>query len=289
MKKVNEGNICTARVTRAWLNQPGVLQAEITSETEFITTGQERRDHFNSASKSWLQRQLQLWQEQTSNSVKVAAPGHPLEIICGDCCLILKIEGIRYIVSTYRDIMPQGWLIPGGVPDNIEQLFSPKEIAEKEVAEEILIGDIHNRVYFLQSRQETEINIEKWGLKPTAMIPLSIKELTWKNKGDAQTLLLKTPDRQVRLDDVVIFIDPEIASAVLTLYWEIEIPFSLKELRLFDGESHWEHPDISLNRVIRLVPVGREKPVAIFSSGQNILGEGWITETTKKQALQEKS
>ena len=69
----------------------------------------------------------------------------------------------------------------------------------------------------------------------------------------------------------------------ITLYWEINLPIGLEELRIFDGEKK-ERTGALINRPIRLTT---EDGVlaAIFSQGENILSAGWITEAEKGRAV----
>jgi len=190
-------NFCTARATEAWLQKKAkkeraVLYVELDGNTEFITNGRERREHFRSIDSAWLEKQL----KKDSKDIRIADLDHPLEVISGDVCLILKIEGEKYILSQYRDIEPIGWLIPGGLPKNLEELCYPIDVATREVREEVLIADTSGRVYTLgeQTEQLTR-NIKLWDLSPSEIVPLSKKNIFLERTGLAQPLNYVQPSR----------------------------------------------------------------------------------------------
>ncbi|MFH1841354.1 MAG: hypothetical protein ABH800_01165 [Candidatus Nealsonbacteria bacterium] len=280
-------NIFTAEATNAFLtkyeNGEKVLFVKLNENTKVITNGKERKEHLKSA-KPWTAKKLESWTNSSEiGTVRIASSDNPLEIIAGDACLILEIENHQYIVSTYRDIYPKGWLIPGGLPVNLKELLNPAAVAIREVSEEILIGDTSENLYSLGD-QKNVINL--WGFNSRYIMPLDIEYVLPQNTGDAQTIHIETPKEEKTIKNVI-FIDPEIASVALTIYLKVKLPIKLDELMLFDGETHWERPDFPLNRPVRITPLGKNSPVAVFSRGQNILSADWITKKSKEQTCKE--
>ncbi|GEM_PF-4605868 len=287
--------ILTARATEAYLAREvdgSTLTAKITDLTEVLTTSRERREHFKTADKMWLSRQLEKW-NNGDNYVVIATRDHPLEVITNDVCLLLTIEGIPYLVSTLRDIAPIGWLISGGCPNNFSELKAPHEIAFREVCEEVLIGDVNGNAYtFGLLDEHVQMLFSKLGLslgpsiKRLSLETIKPKRQSGKN-ADASWFHLHTQTSKFSLDtcvhNAVIDIDPEIASACTTLYCNITLPTSmcLQDLRLYDGE---ELPDgTMLKRPMRLTKKDGAC-IALFIQGQYVpVTGGWITETSAKQ------
>lgn len=266
--------LLTVRCTNAWLER-STLFVELSEDDEIFTNSRERITHFESIETRWLQNQLASQDEK----VMIATPDHPLEVLTGDVCPILQIEEEDYILSFYRDIMPQGWLIPGGCPRSLDELLNPKLIAVREAAEEILIGDKSGNVYPLpDSKIQLEANLEAWKLESNTIIPLNIKEVPLKWEG-ITALVIRTKDKETKTEGSFT-VDPFIGAVDLTLYWRIELPVKLSELKIWDGERL---PDRPLNRPARLTDrKGRTK--ALFSGGNNILSASWMNPETRTRA-----
>ena len=283
LKEVAEGrvNLLTVKTTAAWLErepEPN-LHIVIDDTMEALTSSGDRKEHFKTAS-TWLKEQLEKWQNPLVSKIEVATAEHPLEVVCGDVAPILVIKGKKYLVSFFRDIEPVGWLVPGGCPRNREELLNPRQLAVRECGEELLIGDKRGRIYnFLPSSAEVIETIQAWKLEPVDFISLSPKELP-PAKGHAQNLVMEYHDTKKWTKNVNVTIDHQTASVAITLYWEINLPIGLEELRIFDGEK----TGALINRPIRLTT---EDGVlaAIFSRGENILSAGWITEAEKGRAI----
>ena len=286
LREIAEGRVdlLTVRTTEARLERNSmetILQVIIDGDMEVLTTSKERKEHFETAS-SWLKEQLKRWNHPKISRVEVATFEHPLEVVTGDVAPILVIEGKKYLVSFYRDILPTGWLIPGGCPRVREELIRPRPLAVRECSEEVLISDTKGRVYnFFPSSTELEENIQAWGLKPTELVSLLPKELLSPG-GDARNLVIMDGDQERWTRDVKVVVDTQIASVSITLYWEITLPIKFEELKIFDGEKF---PDKTLiNRPVQLTDESGSR-IAIFSRGQNILAAGWISEGEKERAI----
>lgn len=287
--EVIEGRVLllTIRTTEAWLEGPN-LYIVVNEEMEALTTSKEREVHFETAS-NWLKEQLKKWEEKKESKVEVATVKHPLEVVTGDVAPILVIEGKRYLISVYRDIPPEGWLMPGGCPRTREELFNPKPLAIREGAEEILISDKEGRVYNLfPSTTGMEENIQALELEPKEIISLPVTELLPSeielppSASHAQNLIMRFNGQERQTKDVSVTVDDSCASVAITRYFEITLPFNLSELKLFDGEKF---PNGTLiNRPVRLTDEGGRE-VAIFSRGQNILAAGWISKAETKRAV----
>ncbi len=290
-KRLNEfiegrtGQFLTAKTTKAWLEKFGqkkTLHVVLKNDSEILTTSKERKKHFENVDREWFEKQLKKWNREKTKRIEIATPDHPLEVITGDTCPVLKIEGERYILSFYRDITPQGWLIPGGCPRNFQELLNPKIVAQREFCEEVLIGDIQGKVYYFHSiSDELKENFESWRLEPTEIKPLFGRELSLE-KGHANNLDIRIGDKGEKTKDISIFVDSEIASVSATVYWEGKLRIKLSDLRLFDGERLKDGS--LLNRPVRLTNIRDESLAAIFVHGQNILSARWITTATEKRA-----
>lgn len=277
--------LLTIRVTEAWLVKEPVetLYVELNENLEVLTSSGERKKHFETASSDWFQKQLEEWSKPEITKVRIADPDHPLEAITADVCLTLRIEGKEYIVNIFRDIYPKGWLIPGGCPRNLEEVFNPRVTAGREMCEEVLIGDTRGRAYsFCPSRVELMENIQSWNLTPAKIVPLSTEEL-YPKRGDAQNLILRMGDRETRTENINVTIDPQTASIPVTLYWRISLPIKLSELQIFDGEKREKDRSL-INRAVRITDKGGSV-AAIFVSGQNILLADWVTQKTRERVI----
>ena len=220
--------------------------------------------------------------------MQIASVDHPLEVVIGFVCPVLVLDQKEYILSFYRDILPMGWLIPGGCPSTFEELFHPRTVASREACEEVLITDANGVVYHpevanIDAGHIARENCSAWRLEPTAMQFVQLEEFTPESTQvrDASSIVFLLDGEEVRVENVAVTIDPEIASASIVLYWKMHLPISLSELRLFDGEKL---PDGTLlNRPVRLTPVEGGDPIVIFSRGQSILAADWITEAQRRQ------
>lgn len=271
------------RTTNAWLlkeEQKKILQVEIDEDSEIITNNKEGFAQFQNIQPEWFQNQLVYWNKLRVSKVRIASPEYPLNVLLANICLVLVIEGKEYLLSFYRDISLQGWNMPGGCPKNLEEIFSPRAVAIRETCEEVLLGDANGRFYFFGfSKVEIEHGLDAWDLKPKEIVSLSPKELSF-GKGDAQNLVLEMPDRETRIENIVLTIDPYYALFWITLYWRLTLPIKLSELRIFDGEQ--KRDGSLLNRVVRLTTKDGEI-AAMFVYGQNIFSADWSNPAIKKQ------
>ncbi len=265
--------LLTVRCTKAWLTKdPGpTLYVSISPEMEVLTSLRERNEHIKSASPR-LKEALSIWEASCATSIEIASPEHPLEVITGDIVLTLILEGRKYLLSVFRDIPPIGWSTPGGCPRNLAELLDPKVLGRREGAEEVLIFDKEGKVYNpYPFKEETEKIVQLWKLAPKDWVSVPAKELPAKGRH-TQCLVIDYGGQQKRIDDINITIDPDTATVFSTIYWEVNLPIKLEDLRLFDGEL--ADDGTLLNRSIRLTD--EEKNVAaIFSHGHNILLFGW--------------
>ena len=279
------GYFITVRATQVWLEKkPDTLYALLKEDSEIMTDSEERKRHFDSADSEWFEKdRLERWDNSSFPMINVAGENHPLEVVTGDVCPILEIEEKEYILSFFRNIPPIGWLIPGGCPKNLEELLSPSTIAERELCEEVIIGDIDNNFYSV-CVSETELieNLHFWGIEPKEIIPVESRQVSFK-KGQAQRLVLEMENNEMKItEDVAVDVDTQNATISVTLYRKIMLPLKLSSLRLFDGEK--KKDGSLLNRPVRLTEVGSGKVVAIFVSGQNILSSGWHSQRMKELA-----
>ena len=262
------------------------LCVAIDEEMEVLTSSRERRQHFSTVSP-WLESQMKKWEKERPDSLLVGQQEQPLEIICGDTAVILNIEGRKYLVSFFRDIYPVGWLVAGGCPRSRKEILDVKSLAVREGSEEIIVGDIHNKIYQLfPSREEIEENIRILNLKVNEIVRLPAKEIP-PARGDAQNLKIVFNGQETEIKGVNVTVDYEIASVAVTFYYEVELPITLDELRIFDGELL---PDKTpLHRPVQLTD-GNGNQVAIFSRGYNILATKsgkpeWISEGERQRAV----
>lgn len=285
----NEENLLTLRATKASLSlQRGTSQRQlivhVSDEMEVITSARERREHFKTADRQWLENQLSLWENGVP--VDIGTDDHPLEVITGDACPLLVINGEEYIPSILRDIPPVGWLLPGGCPQNFDEVLDPNSAALREMREELLMGDITGRVYSFHDTNDgvvrarfTAIGVESMGIE---MISVG---RSMPRMGDADELAITYKGDMFHAMNPV-FIDPEIASTAVTLYLRLHVPIkSLEYLRLFDGEVL---PNgTALKRPVRLLKKNGSF-AALYLNGNYVpTTGGWITETTGRQAMME--
>lgn len=257
------------------------LLVEIEENPEVILAQKEGQAHAEACSSDWFKRRLEAFRAGDSEEVVIADSQNPLIVNVGDVCLILRIEGKDYLVSFYRDIHLQGWVIPGGNPTNFEEVFDPKTVAFREAREELIIGDTQRTFYFIGVfKKELELNIERWKSTPKKIISLPYQELFFEN-GDAQNLILQMPGRgATKIENVNVTVDPYYVAVFLTFYLQVELPIKLSELCLFDGETL---PGGGLlNRLVRLIDKKGEI-AAIFTYGQNVLSADWNNPATKKR------
>lgn len=297
-KKLNEVKGDTdqllVRTTEAYLkkeNQEGkeikTLYVKIEENSESMTNFKERRKHFKTAEREWLENRLKEFKSPEAKEVEVADSKRPLEIITGDVFLILQIKSKDYSLGFFRDIEPIGWLIPGGCPENLEEVFNPKTVAARELCEEVIIGDIYGKIYSLGGSQKNLVeNLHSWNLEPEEITPLETKEVSFE-KGQAQNLVIRKGGREEKIENVAVGIDSQNASVSITLYRRAILPgkLSLSELRIFDGERREDGS--LLKRPVRLKRIEAKKdepPDAIFVSGNNILLVDWHTSIIEELA-----
>lgn len=276
----------TVRAKMASLQRPRdkrVLIVDLMDNDEVITSLRERREHFKMVSDSsvWLEKQLTWWRDGIP-SVSVATPHQPLEVITGDACPLLVINEEEYVPSILRDIPPVGWLLPGGCPENLEELLHPDRVALREAREELLVGDIMGCGYsFHSDEKEVRAGLAAIGVEPTEIKMISV-ERPEPNIGDADELVMRWRDNVVRTT-APIFVDPEIASTAATLYLRLYVPVNnLEELRLFDGEVL---PNgTALRRPVRLLKKDGSFAALYMNGNYMPVTGGWITETTGRQS-----
>jgi len=286
-------DLLTVRTTNASVFQ-NQLVVHLNLDPEVLTTSRERREHGQIDNHDWLRRQLEkVAQSSTMTTIPVAdlLTYHPLEILTGDICVILIIEGKRYVVSFLRDIWPVGWLSPGGCPKSFTELLNIVAVATREICEELIITDSDDNVYSLVSPQdetrqeEIQRILRLYGHKQEFNFRRArVRELS-PYPGHANRLIIYQGEKQLcDIGNLNLSIDPLTASVAATLYWEIELPIPLTKLQLFDGELL---PDGSLlNRPIRLTqrvalseaPSNEKDEVAaLFCRGINVLNTDWLS------------
>ncbi|MDO8424390.1 MAG: hypothetical protein Q7S70_00440 [bacterium] len=281
-------DLLTLRCTRAWLSNEGerVLYLKMGENPEVLTTSRERKAHHKEAraySTKWFRSQLEKWKAGTQ-SVEIATLEHPLETITGDMCLILAIEGVDYEVNIHRDIFPIGWLLPGGCPKNLGEVFDPRATAIRKGIEEVLIADSDGDVYCFDPEGKTVADYKVWGMKSSKVVLATPRDFLPPDKGDAQSIVIEMDGERHEKHKIqmAVQVDPDIGSIQSTIYRRVELPMRLSELRLFDGEVNGKK--IPLNRPVRLRTQDRRVSM-IFVSGQDVLNDGWITDRTRYQSL----
>ena len=188
-------DLLTIRTTEAYLTRSPVktLEVFLDEDSEILTSSREREVHFTENSPGWYNLRLNKWRQGEVDKIRIATIQHPLEVVTGDICLILVIEGKEYALSVFREV---GWLLPGGCPKNLEEVFYPSLTAQREIAEEILIGDTEGRIYILSCLEETLDQVietaHKWKLEPEdrSIVTLPYEEV-FPEKGDATSLIMK--------------------------------------------------------------------------------------------------
>ena len=285
-----DGNfdVLTVRCTNAELERRDghtLFSMNISEEMEVLISSKERREHRRQFSP-WLDKQLQLWNEQKSHTlkIKVATKDHPLEVITGDTGLFLNIEGIRYRYSTFRDIEPIGWIIPGGCPRSKAELFDPRNLSDRECAEEALIADCNGNVYnFSKFTDAVNKNIDDWqkkGINFGDIISVPVKELT-PYQFDADVIIIKTDNTEKEINGLYVDINQISMTASANRYLEVVLPIKFGELRLFDGERGLNNS--LLNRPIRLQDA-KENTKAMFWSGFSLMPNNWSGPKMSKKA-----
>ena len=281
----SEVSLLTAR-SRCVLLQNGELVIELEDDPEVLTSSKERRLHAETTDSVWIEKQLARYLE-TGETARIACADVALEVLTADTCVVLASEGKMYTVSFLRDIDPVGWLIPGGCPSFYQEIFEPVRIAKREMAEELIIMDKDGIAYSLGLSESAMINV----LKKYQVSPRQVQSLKYSPCSPPQCLStqvhLKRPGHNdVLIDNINATIDPMVGSVAITTYVEIDLPFPIKQLRLFDGEIL---PDGQiLNRAVRLRNMRQdslvETTIAYFVSGNNLMTQGWINECMANRA-----
>ncbi|MFH1036565.1 MAG: hypothetical protein V1756_00645 [Patescibacteria group bacterium] len=292
LSEFKEGGLAllTLRATNAVLVRRGdtaylvVILPENDTDIEVMTSTKERREHSNTVSPEWLSIRLEEWRNG-SPKVTVATPEHPLEIVTGDVCVILEIEGQEYVVTFYRDIPPKGYLPAGGCSKNKRGIFFTRETANRETFEEFMVGNDTGTFYTLGHSAEAqaclEENLQIWGLKADTILHPDVIEWFFPKKGEAQNLIIEQGVREYRTENASFFIAPQTASVAMTLFWKVSIPAKLSELRFFDGEKSKDNS--LLKRPVRLT-TRDGKPVAIYVYGNEVMNATWHLPSTKERA-----
>jgi len=249
-------------------------------DPEVITSSKERREHGQSADREWLQRQLA--ELKAHGFATVAHPRCPLEFLTGDVCPIFVLnDGKRYTVSFYRGIWPKGWIIPGGCAGAIEDIFDPIKLAARECAEELLIMDDQDNFYSLGLPQnEVMARLNQYGIKQINEIkPVEIRILPPLPGHAKRIRLVWRGEERIIAENTTILIDPLNVSIPITVYWEIRLPLSLEQIRIFDGETFSDGRVI--NRPVRLI----NSFEVFFLSDHNVLASavdgGWLSEMAR--------
>ena len=230
---------------------------------------------------------MEKWEKEEPDSIQIGHQAQPLEVICGDVAMILKIEGKKYLVSFFRDIDPVGWLVAGGCPRSRKEFLDVKALAVREASEEIVIANKYSKAYQLfPLREELEANIQILNLDINEVVTPIVREVP-PVEGDAQNLKIVFNGREVEVKGVNVTVDCEIASVALTFYYEVELPIALDELKIFDGELFPNRTPI--HRPAQLTDKDGNQ-VAIFCRGHNIFaGKGgkpaWISEGERQRAI----
>lgn len=273
-------DLLTVRATDVSVFQSQMI-VRIDENLDVLTTSQERKEHGQSGDHQWFENKLTRIRNVSEIAVFLLAnANHPLEVVTGDVCIILVIEGKRYIVSFLRDIWPVGWLSPGGCPRSFKELLDPKTVAAREVGEELIITDSDNNIYSLGLSEEKILKIlALYGQRQDFKFrEARVQEIKPCIGNVANLLAFYQGEKQISLvDNVNVTLDPATASISVTLYWEIELPVPVSRLRLFDGELL---PNGSLlNRPVRLTqrPYFGDEVRAIFCHGINVLETGWLS------------
>ena len=282
--------VLTLRTTRAHLYSNELL-VRIDQNPEVLTSSKERKEHCQSSNPVWLREQLEMWEGAREDRVTVATSDHPLEVMTCDVCPILLIDGKRYVVSFLRDIWPVGWLIPGGCPLSFRELLVPTRVAFRELEEELIILDNNDTAYTFGISEEALFKVLKgYRVTPKNIVQIPMQDIP-PFPGHASILRIMEGEKNyLSIGNINVTIDPHIGSVAITFYCEIEIPVSLSELRLFDGEF-LGNSDVLINRAVRLTERfaisevnEKDEPVAIFVSGNNVLSADWTSPATRIRA-----
>jgi len=290
-KGLEGDQLLTVRARQSWLSRDkgGTLYVKLDWDDEIHTSSGERRQHFESVDQEWFHSALEEWNKGAAIT-QIATLEHPLEVATGDACLVLDFVTDRkqYVVSFYRDIMPMGWVTPGGCPSDFKELFHPKRVAAREACEELFLVHKGGLVYvpkYSDLKQPLKVvlnNADAWGVDASMISEFDVEEFEFARgvNADARNIVFQIDDYEVRTENTVVTIDPDLGSVSVVLYSKIKLDVSLSEIRLFDGEAL---PDGTLlNRPVRLTPVGSDEAAAVFSNGQDVLGEDWIGELGSK-------
>ncbi|MFA6436831.1 MAG: hypothetical protein WC242_01780 [Candidatus Paceibacterota bacterium] len=296
-------DLLTVRTTNASVFQ-NQLVVHLNPDPEVLTTSRERREHGQSDNHEWLKSQIKKVESSSSIAIiNVADQDHPLEVVTGDVCVVLVVEGKRYIVSLLRDIWPVGWLSPGGCPRSFIELLNIVAVAEREACEELIIADTDINIYVLDSPQNVArhkeilriLGLYEHKQKFHFLCTAQVRELS-PYPGHANRLTIYQGGEQLcDIGNLNLSIDPVTASVAATLYWEIELPIPLSKLRLFDGELL---PDGSLlGRPVRLTQKialaeapsnDKDEVAALFYRGINVLNTSWLSPTMASRIVDPK-
>ena len=268
--KEKEYDVLALRVVKAELGREPekTLYVDITNDLEVIASARERKEHYNMAARSWLSSQLEKWNSQKYDKVDVAAVSSPLEFITGDTCLILNIERKDFVLEYFRNIPPEGWLSSGGCSTNLEELLNPRVIADRELVEEVIIGNGYGKFYFtLGEKEKLMENLNDWEIEPKAITPLGSKEF-FPKQGQAQNLVIKTGVPEVKIRNIVIGVDRQNCSVCACIYRRAVLSGKLADYQIYDGERMED--GTLVKRAVRLIDPRNKSVAAIFVSGKNI-------------------
>jgi hypothetical protein len=76
-------------------------------------------------------------------------PAFPFRYASGGTLPILRIDNEEYYCLFYRDIFPVGWNIANGGTDSLEELLNPLETIQRELREELIVFDLHNKFRYV--------------------------------------------------------------------------------------------------------------------------------------------
>jgi hypothetical protein len=266
------------------------LYVKLDENLEVLTTSGERTKHFKEAS-GWLDGQLESLKDPSVSEVAVATPQHRLEVITGDVVPILSIGGKGYLVNYYRDIPPLGWLFPGGCSQNIDEILNPKLTACREGGEEVIVRNTRNGEFYslFPTTKGLEAGIRRWGFEPKRIVFLPGEEIFFPDRGDAQNLVIVTPDgKEFKTENIYVSIDPETASVAATMFWKVHIPCDISDLMILDGEFN-EKSGSLIRRAARLTPLKGDISLTFFPDGfpldiQKVSAAGWMSRAKEKIA-----
>ena len=261
IERSDEFNIFTIESEKAILSRKErMLRVILTDYSRVLTTSRERRHHFKRFNKDWLLAELR----KKSEGVEIATEISPLEFLTGDVCLLLEIEGKLYALEYLRDIEPRGWLLPGGCPRSLEELFNPRRVAEREVSEEVIIGDVEGSFYSFDFYPREKVVFNE---KEHETRLLKTEELFFGN-GDANTLIFLR-GTQTHILKGNFFIDWKTGSVANCFYRLVKFLGRLEDIQIYDGERT-EDGNL-INRSARLIDPTDKSLHALFRSGKNLL------------------